>query len=60
MIRFDVEDLSAAGLPKETIMRLSKVVTLDASIVEKRIGALSEKDQKKAKKELKQMFTVII
>lgn len=55
-----VEDLGVAGLPKKTIMRLSKIVTLDARIVEKRIGVLSKKDQKKVKKELKQMFTFVV
>ena len=53
-----VTDLEAAGLPKETIIRLSKVVTLDAEMIEKQLGSLSSKDQKKVKSELKKMFLV--
>jgi mRNA interferase MazF len=34
-----------AGLPKPSLIRLAKVVTIDATIVRKRLGSIAGKDQ---------------
>jgi len=49
----EVKDLNTAGLPKATLIRLAKVVTIDGSIVDKKLGRLSKSDQARVCTELK-------
>ncbi len=48
---YPVSNLSAAGLPKSTIVRLAKVFTAEVGIVSKKLGTLSEQDQNKVKRQ---------
>ncbi len=50
-IPFDVhlENYQKANLPKPSLVRLSKLVTLDHSMIEKKLGHLSERDTKQVK-----------
>ncbi len=58
---FDVtlEDWKKAGLPKKTIVRLAKLVTIDAFLVRKQIGRLSANDRCVVQKNFTQMFSAI-
>lgn len=49
-------DWEKSGLPKPSIVRLSKMVTIETSIVTKTIGHLSTKDQAKVRQEFKSCF----
>lgn len=51
-----VEDLSSAGLPKPTLVRLSKIVTIDASLAVKRLGALATPDRHTVKETFQKLF----
>lgn len=51
-----VKDLASAGLPKPSIIRLDKMVTLESSLVLKNLGVLEEKDKVVVKKRLKVIF----
>lgn len=55
---FDVElkSYKSAGLPKATLVRLSKIVTLESGLVVKKIGSLSAIDQEALKKEFGKLF----
>ncbi len=46
-----LKDWSHAGLPKETLVRLCKVVTLEESMIEKRLGTLAAADKRRVKTE---------
>jgi mRNA interferase MazF len=51
-----VENPSEAGLPKPTLIRLAKVVTIDSSLIKKRLGSLSKSDRKQVEKEWRLLF----
>lgn len=54
----EVKNYSEAGLPKPTLIRLSKLVTVESSLIIKKIGALPDGDQKRVKKELKTILNL--
>lgn len=49
-------DWKDSGLPKPSLVRLAKLVTIDATLVKKSFGVLSAKDSKKIKKTLDNFF----
>ncbi len=51
-----IKDWKTSNLPKPTIVRLSKLVTLDSQLVRKTIGRLAPEDQKTIKKNFSKMF----
>ncbi len=55
-----LRDFAQAKLPKPTLVRLSKVVTLDASLIVKRLGRLAEYDSKVVRKEFTAMFERLV
>jgi hypothetical protein len=55
-----VKDLETAGLPKPSIIRLDKMVTVDSNIVIRTLGDLAEKDRVALKKKLKIIFEELI
>ena len=55
-----LKDYIEAGLPKATLVRLGKIVTLDTSMVFKQIGKLTKRDQAKIKFEFEIIFKQII
>ncbi len=59
---FDVPltDWKKAGLPKKTIVRLAKLVTIDAFLVRKQIGRLSANDTRAVQKNFTRMFSAIV
>jgi len=59
---FDValEDWKKSGLPKKTIVRLAKLVTIDDSLVRKRIGRISAKDKRRVQGSFAEMFSSIL
>ena len=48
-----------AGLPKPSIVRLAKVVTIESSLVRKRLGALHRTDQKTIRSHFRLIFAAI-
>lgn len=54
---FKISDLKSAGLPKESIIRLSKIVTIEEKIVDKRLGHLAEADRQSLKKQFAKLFS---
>jgi mRNA interferase MazF len=56
----EVSDLESAGLPKPTIVRLSKLVTIDTSLIVKELGRLSLKDQRAVSREFGLLFKQLI
>ena len=55
-----IKDLASAGLPKPSIVRLDKMVTVESNIVHKKLGELAEKDTLVLKKKLKVVFNKFI
>ncbi len=55
---FDVEleKYEAAGLPKPSLVRLGKLVTLDSSLVLKQLGTLNVADKKLVKAAFSKLF----
>ena len=51
-----LDDIQTAGLPKATLVRLSKITTVEESLIEKKIGNLSSKDQMAVKGELRELL----
>jgi len=51
-----LRDYEKAALPKPTLVRLSKVVTLDAKLITKKLGKLSEYDRETVKREFSKLF----
>ena len=54
-----IEDLEHANLPKPTLIRLGKIVTIDSKLVLKKLGSLHTSDKKNVKKNLKKLFEPI-
>jgi mRNA interferase MazF len=52
----NIEDLKSAGLPSPSVIRLSKIVTIDSSIVIKKLGRLAKNEQRLLKKEFQLLF----
>lgn len=55
-----LKDWEVVGLPKPSLVRLSKMVTLEEGMVQKVIGSLTKKDQASIQKEFKKMFHTLI
>ncbi len=55
-----IEEFEKAGLPKPSLIRLSKLVTLDVSLIDKKLGKLSSKDQKAVEANFKKFFSQIL
>jgi len=53
-----VEDFLEAGLPKPTLIRLGKIVTLDGGLIVKKIGRLPTSEQSNINLGLKKMFNL--
>ena len=55
---FDVEleKYQAAGLPKPSLVRLGKIVTLDSSLIVKQLGTLTAADKRLVKAEFEKLF----
>jgi mRNA interferase MazF len=46
----------AAGLPKPTLVRLAKIVTIEESLVRKKLGSLAEVDRKALRAAFRELF----
>ena len=55
-----LENYKEAGLPLPSIVRLSRIVTIEKKIVIKKLGSISDADKKKVKREFKNLFDEII
>lgn len=55
-----LNDFEEAGLPKPTLVRLSKIVTLDSHLVLKKLGKLTKRDQVALKARFKALFAGLI
>ena len=53
---FLIQEWEKSGLPKPSLIRLGKLVTLDGSLLIKKLGTLSEGDQNRARKLLKKHY----
>jgi hypothetical protein len=51
-----VSQIEVAGLPKPTLIRLSKIVTLDSQLIVKKLGRLHAKDQSRVKAQFSALF----
>ena len=51
-----IEDLEAAGLPVASIIRLSKIVTIDSGLVVKKLGRIASREHVLMKREFKLLF----
>jgi mRNA interferase MazF len=51
-----IDDLVSAGLPAPSLIRLSKIVTIDSAIVLKKLGRLAKQEQRKLKNEFQLLF----
>jgi len=51
---------SEAGLPKPSVARLAKVVTVERSLIRKKLGALQAADQKAIRMQFHRVFAAII
>lgn len=52
-----VKNIAKAGLPKPTIVRVSKLVTLDSTLIRKRLGSLATEDAETVKEQLDALFS---
>ncbi len=50
---FPAQEQSQAGLPKPSLVKVTKIVTIDQALVKKRLGSISKKYMKKLMKILK-------
>ncbi len=53
-------DIESAGLPKASLVRLAKIVTIEDEIVSKKIGSLGSKDQRNITKSLNDFLKDIL
>lgn len=56
----EVFNWNEAGLPRETTVRLAKVVTLDVNMVSKVIGSLTAKDQQLVRKQFRNVYQPLL
>ena len=54
-----LKNYEEAGLPKPTLIRVAKVVTIDSSIVIKRIGSITAEDKKNTVKAFNALFETL-
>lgn len=59
---YDVElrNFSEAGLPKATLVRLSKLVTIEEAVIQKKLGSLLKKDQALVAKEFREALAQLL
>ena len=55
-----LQDWQEASLPKPTLVRPTKLVTLDEGLVEKRLGKISEVDTRSVKQSFQKLFSVFL
>jgi mRNA interferase MazF len=55
-----VVDWQKAGLPKPTLIRLAKVVTLDRKLVKRKLGRLLKTDQQSIVTKFKELFPPLL
>lgn len=55
-----LKEWEAEKLPKPSLVRLSKIVTLEKSLVQKVIGKLTKKDEHSVQKEFRHLFSKMI
>lgn len=55
-----LRDWKKAGLPKKTLVRIAKLVTLDSSLVGKKIGRIEGQDKQKVRTLFRQMFFALL
>ena len=51
---------SEAGLPKPSLVRLAKVVTVDRSLIRKKIGTVHDADRKVIRRQFRQVFSRLV
>jgi mRNA interferase MazF len=51
---------SEAGLPKPSLVRLAKVVTVDGALIRKKLGTLQETDRKVMRRQFRQVFSELV
>ena len=56
----EIEDLKAAGLSTSSVIRLSKIVTIDSGIVIKKLGRLAKSEQTRLKREFAKLFEEVV
>lgn len=52
-----LQEWERAGLPKPTLVRLAKVVTIDGSLIRRKIGKLQDADQKAIQKSFRELYS---
>lgn len=55
-----LRDWKKAGLPKKTLVRITKVVTLDSSLIGRRIGRIEAHDRQSVRTAFKQLFSGLL
>ena len=55
-----LEEWKKAGLPKKSIVRLAKLVTIDSALIRKRIGRISANDIRQVQASFTRMFSRIL
>lgn len=53
---YQIKEFKKAGLPKPSILRLSKLVSIDNQMITTHLGKLEEIDQKKVSKLFRKLF----
>lgn len=56
----NVKHWETSGLPKPTLVRLSKIVTVEGSLIRKKIGRLTKPDQKTVQQNFKKLFSLLL
>jgi mRNA interferase MazF len=56
----EIEHLSSAGLPKPTLVRLAKLVTLDSRLIVKRLGSIHARDRQRIRAEFVRLFKALL
>jgi hypothetical protein len=55
-----IDDLKSAGLPVASVIRMTKVVTLDSKLVIKKLGQLGVKEKKLVRLEFEKLFKGLV